>query len=111
MRVVPKKFCLKNRLRADFLNPAGLNARRIPKGSNVTPLSVVCPPLSYSCTQRTGKPTARPLLPSGYTLELPKSRSDPLSLDAEEGELLQAQPFLLTLIRPPDQLVRQPEAG
>ena len=33
-----------NRLRADFLNPAGLNARRIPKGSNVTPLSVVCPP-------------------------------------------------------------------
>ena len=37
-------FCLKNRLRADFLNPAGLNARRIPKRSNVTPLSVVCPP-------------------------------------------------------------------
>ena len=47
-------------------------------------------PLSYSCTQRTGKPYARLLLSSGLTRELLKSKYDPYTLVAEEGELLQA---------------------
>ena len=39
--------------------------------------------LSYSCTQRTGKPYARLPLFSGLTLELSKLKYDPLTLDAE----------------------------
>ncbi len=42
------------------------------------------------CMQRTGKPPAWLLLPSGFMLALPKLKLDPYSLDAASGELLQA---------------------
>ncbi len=63
-------------------------------------------PLSYSCTQRTGKPYARLLSFSGYTMELRKYKIDPPTLDAEYGELLQAKPAEPTTPRPPELLAR-----
>ncbi len=51
---------------------------------------MLCSVLSYSCTQRTGKASARLLLLSGFTPEPWKYKSDPYTLDAESGVLLQA---------------------
>ncbi len=56
--------------------------------SSLAPVSA--PPLSYSCTQRTGKPFERLSPFSGPTPEPSKPKPDPYTLDAEEGELLQA---------------------
>ena len=51
--------------------------------ANIRSLHSNAPPLSYSCTQRTGKPYARLLTLSGYTKELLKCKFDPYTLDAE----------------------------
>ena len=63
---------------------------------------VSAPPLSYSCTQRTGKPNARWPLLSGCTADTWKYKFIPTTADAELGELLQTKPLVPTLPRSPE---------
>ncbi len=86
-------------VRAHTVQAAGIAGAVTRSGDDVS-----APPLSYSCTQRTGKPNARWPLLSGCTADTWKYKFIPTTADAELGELLQTKPLVPTSPRPPEPL-------
>jgi len=65
----------------------------------------------YSLTQRTGKPYARKLLPSGPTYEAYKLKELAYAELSELGELLHEPPQSPTLVKAPESRLRYPEVN